>query len=78
VFVGEDTFLWKAPDGASHFEVDLSVLGILCKIILFNNPAGKKAERHFHILEVFEGSGEIDFFMSRHIYFAFGMLTTLF
>jgi hypothetical protein len=68
VFVGKDTHLQKALDGASHFEVDPSVLGMLCKIILFDNPAGKKAEWHFHILKVFEGSGKIEsFYVNTHI-----------
>ncbi len=76
--VGKDTRLRKAPDSALHFEVDPAVLGMLRKIILFNDPDGKQVEWHFHILEVFKVSGEIDFFMLRHIYFAFGVLTTLF
>ncbi len=40
-FVGKDTRLQKAPVGASHFEVDPSVLGMLRKIILFYDPDGK-------------------------------------
>jgi hypothetical protein len=61
-FVGKDTRLRKAPDGAMHFEVYPSVLGMLCKIILFDDPDRKQIEWHFHILKVFKGSGEIDFF----------------
>jgi hypothetical protein len=62
VFVSEDTHLWKAQDSALHFEVYPSVLGILCKIILFDNPDGKQVERHFHILKVFKASGEIEIY----------------
>jgi hypothetical protein len=76
--VSEDTHLWKAQDSALHFKVYPSVLGILCKIILFNDPDGKQVERHFHILKVFKGSGEIEIYdVETHI-LAFGVLRTLF
>jgi hypothetical protein len=78
VFVCKDTSLQKAPYSLFHFEVNPSVFGMLLDVILFDDPKGKKAEWDFHILKVVKGSGEIDFFMSRHIYFAFGVLTTLF
>jgi hypothetical protein len=60
--VDKNTCLRKAQYGALHFEVYSSVLGMLCKIILFDDPDGKQVERHFHILKVFKGRSEIDIF----------------
>jgi hypothetical protein len=41
-FVGKDTPLWKAPHQASHFKVDPSVLGMLCKSYCSTFQLGKR------------------------------------
>jgi hypothetical protein len=46
-----------------------SIFGVSIQVILFYRPLGKKGERHFHILVIFERSGEIFFFdIQAHVF----------
>ncbi len=51
---------------------------MLVEFVLFFNPFWKYRQQHPHVFEVVESCGEIEFFMSRHMYLVPSVLRTLF
>jgi hypothetical protein len=56
----------------------VSVVYLVCKVILLGNPWGEKGERDVHVFILIEGGRKVEIVMSKHIYFASGVLSTLF
>ena len=77
-FVCQYTSMGEAPNHTSHFQVYVSVVSLVCGVILLGDPWGEKGKRYAHVFVSIEGGQKVDFFMSRHIYFASGVLSTLF
>ncbi len=76
--VGQDAGLGKAPHGVAHFVINVSDEDFVLQGILFNDPWGKQGERYLHVFKSVKWGGKVKFFMSRHIYLAAGVLSTLF
>ena len=51
---------------------------MLIQFVLFFNPFWNYQQRHLHAFEVVKSSGEIGFFMSRHMYLVPSVLRTMF
>ena len=57
----------------------MSIVHLVGKVILHGNPRGEKGKRDAHVFVSIEGGQKVEvFFMSRHIYLASGVLSTLF
>ena len=76
--VGQYTGLGEAPNRTLHFQVYASVVRLVGKVILLDDPRGGKGKGDVHIFVSIKGGQKVEFFISRHIYLASGVLSTLF
>ncbi len=61
--------MWEAPYCPSHLQVDPTIIGMGFEIILLDNQTEKQGQWHYHVLEVFKGSGEGHIFnIEAHIF----------
>ena len=68
----------EAIYGLSDFDLNGSVLGLPCEIILLNDMVWEVGEFHAHVLISLERGTEVKICMSKHIYLAVSVLNTLF
>ena len=78
--VGQYTSLGETPNHTSHFHVNVSIVHLVDKvIILLGDPQGEKGKRDAHVFLLIKGGQKVEvFFISRHIYLALGVMSTLF
>ncbi len=76
--VGQYTGLGKAPNSALHFQVYVSVVHPVDKVIMLGNPRGGKGKRDAHVFVSIKGGQKVEVFMSRHIYLVSSVLSMLF
>ena len=76
--VGQHTSLGEAPNRTSHFQVNVTVVYLVGKVILLGYLQGEKDERDAHVFVSIKGGCKVQVFISRHIYLALGVLSTLF
>ncbi len=68
-FVCQYTSLGEAPNCTSHFQVYVSAVYLVCKVILFGNPWGGTGKRHAHVFVSIEGGQKVEFFdVKAHIF----------
>ena len=77
--VCQDTCLRKAPDCFANFQANMSVVNFIAEIVLLNDPWEEQSNWDAHVfLYLLSGTKRYIFLMSRHIYFAFCVLSMLF
>ncbi len=52
--VSKDAGLGQTPDGLAYLEINVSTKNFVEKVVLGDNPRGKKADGHFHVLILVE------------------------
>ncbi len=62
----------------THFNINVSIVDLVGKVVLFDNPGREKCERHSHVFVPVKGGRKINILMSRHINLALGVLSMLF
>jgi hypothetical protein len=76
--VGKDANLGKAPYGSSHFKIQKTVESMCVRVLLLDDPLREECVRDFHVLEPVQGCTAVEVFMSKHMYLAPSVLSTLF
>ena len=56
----------------------MAIEDFVLEFVLFDDPWGKEGKRNSHIFKAIKQRRQVIFFISRHIYFAPGVLSTLF
>ncbi len=60
--VGKYASLEKSTHDMMHFQINMSVVDLVGKAVLFHNQRGGKREWDTHIFVLVEGSGKVNFF----------------
>ncbi len=67
--VGQYTSLGEAPNHSSHLQVNVSIVYLVGKAILFNNPWGGKGERYAHVFVPVKGGQKVEvLYIKVHIF----------
>ena len=67
--VGQYTGLGEVPNRTSHFQVYVSAVRLVGKVILLGNPRGEKGERDAHVLVPIKGGREVEvLYIETHIF----------
>jgi hypothetical protein len=69
---------WGRPHTARPMQMYTSLVGVSIHVVFPPYPHREEGEGYLHIFKVFKCRGDIDFFGSKHMYFAFVVLKTLF
>jgi hypothetical protein len=61
-FFCQYTSLGETSNCTSHFQVYVSVVYLVCKVILLGDPWGEKGKRDVHVFVSIEGGQKVEFF----------------
>ncbi len=68
-FVCQYTSLGEAPNRTSHFQVYVSIVYLVCKVILLGDPWGGKGKRDVHVFVSIKGGQKVEiFYVEAHIF----------
>ena len=68
-FVCQYTSMGEAPNHTSHFQVYVSVVRLVGKVILLGNPQGERGKRDAHVFVSIEGGQKVEvFYTEAHIF----------
>ena len=77
--VGQYASLGEAPNCLSHFQVNVSDVYLVDKVIMLNDPWRKRGKGMHMYLYQSRGAKKVEFlYIGAHIYLAPGVLSTLF
>ncbi len=61
-----------------HFDINVSIVDLVGKVVLFDDPKREECKCYLHVLIPVKGGGKAKKIMSRHMNLALGVLSTLF